>query len=95
MPFDLTIQNITIYLAAINIITFLAFWGDKRAAQNGLWRTPEKTLLLLTFLGGTPAAYLAIKKLRHKNRKSSFKLMMILAVIAQIITALYILTKNI
>jgi uncharacterized membrane protein YsdA (DUF1294 family)/cold shock CspA family protein len=59
-------------LAIVNVATFFAYAFDKYKATHRLWRTPEKTLHLLAFLGGWPAAGLAQRALRHKSRKVSF-----------------------
>ena len=47
----LTLKNILIYLLAINVLTFLAMGIDKYKAKKGHWRTKEKTLFTLVFLG--------------------------------------------
>lgn len=57
----------------LNGATYLAYAGDKRAAQSGAWRTPEQTLHLLALLGGWPAAWWAQQRLRHKSRKLAFR----------------------
>jgi uncharacterized membrane protein YsdA (DUF1294 family) len=59
------VSVILLYLAGINLATFAAFAGDKRSA-------PERTLLTLAALGGTPAAFMAMESLRHKTRKQPF-----------------------
>ncbi|NND19598.1 MAG: DUF1294 domain-containing protein [Silicimonas sp.] len=59
-------------LAALNIATFLAFAWDKRCAREDRRRVPESVLLQLAFLGGSPAAKLAQRRLRHKTRKRPF-----------------------
>ena len=46
------LKNIIIYLLAINIIGFFAMLIDKKKAERGSWRIPEKTLLIITLLGG-------------------------------------------
>ena len=61
------------YLAAVNALTFAAFALDKRAAERRAWRIPEKRLLMLAVVGGTPAALLAQQALRHKTRKEPFR----------------------
>ena len=61
-------------LVVLNLATYLAYAGDKRAAQRGHWRTPEQTLNLLAQLGGWPAAWWAQQWLRHKSRKLEFRL---------------------
>lgn len=67
-------MNMFLYLGVINALTFATYWLDKRAAkQPGARRIPEATLLLQGFLGGTPAALVAQRLLRHKNRKRAFQ----------------------
>lgn len=58
----------------MSVVTFLAYWIDKRAATSRSWRTPESTLLLLGFLGGWPGAILAQLAFRHKTSKQRFRL---------------------
>ena len=56
----------------LSLLAFLAYAVDKSAAVNGRWRTPEKTLHLLSVAGGWPGALLAQQLLRHKCSKPSF-----------------------
>ncbi len=63
-----------IYLLVINLLTFFLYWKDKRAARYSADRTPEYVLLLAGFAGGTVAAFVAQRVLRHKNRKQMFQL---------------------
>ena len=58
--------------AVVSLTTFIAFALDKRRAQRDIRRIPEATLHLLELLGGFPGAFLAMKFLRHKNRKPRF-----------------------
>lgn len=68
-------MNWMLYLVLINALTFFLYWHDKRSAQvRGAARIPEATLLGAGFLGGTPAALVAQRLLRHKTRKTSFQL---------------------
>ena len=50
MLLGIEIKYILIYVLVINLIGFVAMWWDKRQAQKGGWRTPEKTLFMITFL---------------------------------------------
>ena len=59
---------------AMSAVVFLAFWRDKRAATCGAWRTAESSLHLLELLGGWPGSLLALRILRHKSTKMSYRL---------------------
>lgn len=58
---------------SINLVTFLAYWVDKRAAIRGGWRIPERNLHALEMLGGWSGALIAQKVLHHKNKKKSYR----------------------
>ena len=57
----------------LSLITYFIYAWDKAAAQAGRWRTEEATLHLLALAGGWPGAMLAQRNLRHKSRKTSFR----------------------
>lgn len=67
-------------LLVINAITWALFAIDKRRAQAGRFRQriAERTLLFFAALGGSPAAWHAMARLRHKSAKDSFKLRLLL-----------------
>lgn len=73
------------WLAAINLVTYGLFAIDKRRAVARAWRIPERSLLLCAALGGSPAAVLARRRLRHKTRKQPFRLYLNLVVTLQIL----------
>ena len=60
------------YLLAVNLITAGLFWHDKRRAIHGGRRVPERRLLTLAALGGSPAAQFLRRRLRHKTQKQPF-----------------------
>lgn len=67
-------MNLWLYLLVVNLLTYAMYWQDKRAARQRGPRVPEATLLLAGFAGGTGAALVAQRLLRHKTRKASFQL---------------------
>lgn len=67
-----TIKNIIIYLIAINLITLLAMYIDKRKAKKAKRRIPEKTLFTLVALGGGIGGIAGMYIFRHKTKKSRF-----------------------
>ena len=56
------------YLVLLSLITFIAYGVDKKKAEQGKWRTKEKTLLLLSFFGGAFGGYPAMLVFRHKTK---------------------------
>lgn len=71
-------------LLAINLLVFLLFRHDKRAAARGAWRVRESTLLLLAFLGGSSGAVLAQQVFRHKTRKEPFRSILLTIAVSHI-----------
>ena len=71
-------------LGGLNLLTFLIFGWDKLAAIDGRSRVPERVLLTLAALGGSPGALLARPVFRHKTRKQPFSAWLMLIVFAQV-----------
>lgn len=71
------------HLCLINIVTFIAYGVDKRAAVNGAWRIPEANLHSLEFLGGWIGAFIGQKFFHHKNKKKSYQVMFWLMLVLQ------------
>jgi uncharacterized membrane protein YsdA (DUF1294 family) len=81
---------VLLYLVAINAVAYAVFWLDKRRAARGGRRVPERELLLWAAAGGSLGAWLAMRRLRHKTRKLSFRAAFFGIVVAQAI-GLYLL----
>ena len=67
-----SMQNILLYLLAINLFGFFIMWLDKRKAKKGAWRIPEKTLFTITLLGGGIGTIAGMYLFRHKTKKLYF-----------------------
>lgn len=67
-------QSLLWLYLSVSLVTFCIYAFDKLAAQKRTYRVPEKTLHLLSLLGGWPGALLAQEFLRHKTSKQSFRL---------------------
>ena len=67
-----TIKNIIIYFLIINLIGFLVMYIDKQKAKKGKWRIPEKTLFIITGLGGGIGTIAGMYTFRHKTQKIAF-----------------------
>ena len=84
-----TTQNIIIYLVIINILGFFIMWLDKRKARKGSWRIPEKTLFIITALGGGIGTIAGMYTFRHKTQKLNFVIGLPLITILEIILIVY------
>ncbi len=71
------------YFVSINLLT-LGFYGvDKAMAKGEQTRVPELVLHGLALLGGSPAAWISQRLLRHKTGKRAFRRVFIGIVTAQ------------
>ncbi|MFK7903124.1 MAG: DUF1294 domain-containing protein [Nitratireductor sp.] len=76
-----------LYLTGINVFAFVIFCYDKYMSIKGGWRVPEKKLLQLAAIGGSPAIFLSRKLVRHKTRKQPFNKFLLAIVMTQLILA--------
>ena len=84
-----TIKNIIIYFLIINLIGFLVMYIDKQKAKKGKWRIPEKTLFIITGLGGGIGTIAGMYVFRHKTQKIAFVIGFPLITILEIIAIIY------
>ncbi len=87
----LPVPVLWLYLV-ISLMTLMFYWKDKSAARNGEWRTPESTLHFLALVGGWPGALVAQAILRHKSRKTSFRVVFFITVFLNTAALLWALT---
>ena len=76
---------ILIYFFIINSIGFIVIGYDKKMAITNRYRIPEKTLLLIVFLGGIIGSGLAMLFFRHKTSKASYLLKFFGIIVLQIL----------
>ena len=86
-----TTKNIIIYLISINIIGFFIMWLDKQKARKGSWRIPEKTLFIITAIGGGIGTTACMYVFRHKTKKLNFIIGLPFITILEIILGIYYL----
>ena len=74
------------WYGVMSLGTFVVYGIDKRRAkQEGSDRISEKTLHVLSLLGGWPGAIAGQKLFRHKTYKKSFRLVFWLTVLGNLI----------
>ncbi len=74
-----------IVVLALSTIAFVLYGFDKRRAQQGGRRIPEKTLQLLALFGGWPGAVLGQRVFRHKTQKPSFRVVFWACVLTNVV----------
>jgi len=83
-----------ITLALVNLVTFVLFAIDKRAAIKHTFRVPEKWLLLYCLLGGWFGGLIAQQLFRHKTRKQPFKSLFYLTILLDCIAVILYLSRG-
>ncbi|MDO6386134.1 MULTISPECIES: DUF1294 domain-containing protein [unclassified Uliginosibacterium] len=86
--------TVVLVYAAASLITFVAYWLDKGAAQAGRWRTAESTLHLFALAGGWPGALAAQRVLRHKSIKQEFQFVFWMTVLLNCGAVAYLLSES-
>lgn len=79
------LKLIGLYLVAINLIAYGVYWLDKRRAARGGRRVSERELLLWAAAGGSIGAWIAMRRLRHKTRKTGFQVAFFAILAAQVV----------
>ena len=65
---------VLLYIAAISLISVIVCIYDKIVSKKDRveLRIPEKTLIILSLIGGSLAMYLTMQMVRHKTKHSKF-----------------------
>ena len=81
-------------LLAVNTVTFLVYGWDKLCARKDWWRIPERVLLGLALIGGSPGALFGMKAFRHKTKHRKFTVLVPLFLVLQIALAAWLLWRS-
>lgn len=87
------VKIVLIYIVVLSLITFIVYGVDKLKAKNGSYRTPEKALLGLSFIGGALGGILAMNLFRHKTKHLYFWVVNVLSLIIHIAVIVYLFLK--
>ncbi len=80
-----------IWLASINLVTFLMYGYDKAQAKSGGLRTPEVVLHGLALAGGFLGGWVGRYFFHHKTRKPVFTVVLVIATILWLVILYLIL----
>ena len=61
---------------AMSVIGFVLMGADKRRAEKGAWRIPEKVLFGVSFLLGGVGSLVGMFVFRHKTKHASFRILL-------------------
>ena len=78
-------KYILIILVIWNVFAFFLMGHDKKQAERGGQRVPEKVLLLVSFLLGGPGILLGAVLWHHKTKKTKFRLGIPLSLIVNVL----------
>lgn len=81
-----------VIIAVMSLVTAASYKIDKVKATKGKWRTKEKTLLGLSFFGGSLGGLFALYVIRHKNKHWYFVVVNWLSLILHIFVGYLVYT---
>lgn len=84
------LQWLYLYIGLISLTAVILTAADKRAAIQHRPRVPEKTLLWIAVLGGSLAMYITMKLVRHKTKKTKFRIGIPLILLTQVVLLYFI-----
>lgn len=87
------IKNIIIYFIVINLLGFLMMYIDKKKAIKGKWRISEKSLFVVTLLGGGIGTNIGMNMFRHKTKKMKFSIGFPTILVVEIALIIYLIIK--
>ena len=73
-----------LYVIIMNIIGVMMMGIDKSRAKRHAWRIPERTLFLISLLGGSVGSLAGMYLFRHKTKHMTFVIGMPLILLIQI-----------
>ena len=82
-----------VFLAVTNLTCFFLMRHDKKCAEKGKWRVPEKTLFLSVALFGALGGVIAMRVFRHKTQHPKFKILFPLMLVIQIVIVGFVVWK--
>jgi uncharacterized membrane protein YsdA (DUF1294 family) len=74
----------------MSLFAFILMGMDKRKAIRNAWRIPERTLILVAFLGGGFGSFLGMYFFRHKTKHIKFVLLLPISAILYTLLLLWL-----
>ncbi|MBR4111203.1 MAG: DUF1294 domain-containing protein [Clostridia bacterium] len=87
--------TLTVFIVFMTWLGYYIMKVDKRYAQEDKRRVPEKTLLLISMVGGSLGMYIGMYKFKHKTLHKKFTIGVPFIMLIQVACVVYIITTNI
>lgn len=87
----MNLNYLLIYILIINIVAYILMGYDKYLAKNHKYRISENTLFVTAFILGSIGIYLGMYKFRHKTKHLSFKVLIPILFITNIISVYFLI----
>lgn len=81
-------KYLIIYMVLMNLVGIVVMGIDKERAKRHAWRIPEKTLFLVSLLGGSVGTWAGMYMFRHKTKHWYFVIGMPAILVVQIAVGL-------
>ncbi|QQE77607.1 DUF1294 domain-containing protein [Alicyclobacillus sp. SO9] len=85
------VEIVLIYGLIINIIGMYVMYDDKQRAKRRAYRISEKTLWIISIIGGAVGATIGMHRFRHKTQHLAFRIGFPLLSIIDIVILFFIL----
>ncbi len=85
-------EALFVYMAVINLMTFIMMGIDKTRAKSNKSRVAEKKLFILAALGGAMGGWIGMRIWRHKTQHPSFVIGFLLLFLLNV-ACIYILAQ--
>lgn len=87
----IVVYLLLLYIAAVNLLTFIVYGIDKWKSKRSKWRIPESTLIWLSVFGGSIGALAGMSVWRHKTQHKKFRYGIPLILAAQVALVIWLL----
>ena len=78
------------WVAGVSVVTFFAYGYDKGRAVRGGGRVPELVFHALALAGGFPGGWAGRAVFRHKTRKTSFLIVLVISTVIHFVLLLQV-----
>ena len=85
------IYILLIYVCVISLYGFFMMGHDKQKAKKGKWRTKERTLLGIAFLGGALGIGAGMSFFRHKTKTPIFQILVPIFLILNVFAGYFLM----